>query len=354
MPPSSVHFNGSVNLPDAETVMREISSRIPSGVRRMTDGETGERNYWIHFQIRKFLEMPEFELVETAQVYETADEAPAMPQLRFASGASADTVHWPNLGYADAYAESYALFSRLQDEGVIPGDARFQMQYPTPLAPVAGTIVPEDLPALAASYERALFADVDRAMAELPHERIALQWDVAIEFGLLEGGFGEPATIEGLLPALRRCTDRVPADVPCGMHLCYGDYGHEHFKQPESLARQVELANAVVGVAARPVNWFSFTVPQSRRDDAYFAPLDGLRVGPETELDFALVPYYPEEQPAGTTEEQTRLIDAHLAASPTGARDWGICTECGMGRVKQADVPRLLDVHREILAAQGS
>jgi hypothetical protein len=27
VPPSSVHFNGSVNLPDAETVMREISSR---------------------------------------------------------------------------------------------------------------------------------------------------------------------------------------------------------------------------------------------------------------------------------------------------------------------------------------
>ena len=47
MPPSSVHFNGSVNLPDAETVMREISARVPDGVRRMTDGETGERNYWI-------------------------------------------------------------------------------------------------------------------------------------------------------------------------------------------------------------------------------------------------------------------------------------------------------------------
>ena len=61
MPPSSVHFNGSVNLPDTETVMREISSRIPTGVRRMTDGETGERNYWIVFQIRKFQAMPEFE-----------------------------------------------------------------------------------------------------------------------------------------------------------------------------------------------------------------------------------------------------------------------------------------------------
>jgi hypothetical protein len=51
MPPSSVHFNGSVNLPDAETVMREISSRVPNGLRRMTDGEPGERNYWIMFQM---------------------------------------------------------------------------------------------------------------------------------------------------------------------------------------------------------------------------------------------------------------------------------------------------------------
>jgi len=38
MPPTSVHFNGSVNLPDAETVMREIASRIPRGLRRMTEG----------------------------------------------------------------------------------------------------------------------------------------------------------------------------------------------------------------------------------------------------------------------------------------------------------------------------
>ena len=34
--------------------MREISSRILNGVRRMTDGETGDRNYWISFQTRKF------------------------------------------------------------------------------------------------------------------------------------------------------------------------------------------------------------------------------------------------------------------------------------------------------------
>lgn len=35
MPPTYVHFNGSVNLADAESVMREIVSRVPSGLRRV-------------------------------------------------------------------------------------------------------------------------------------------------------------------------------------------------------------------------------------------------------------------------------------------------------------------------------
>jgi len=48
---------------------------------------------------------------------------------------------------------------------------------------------------------------------------------------------------------------------------------------------------------------------------------------------------------------QVRLIDAALAASPGGLRDWGICTECGMGRADRDDIPALLDLHREIVAA---
>jgi hypothetical protein len=355
MPPSSVHFNGSVNLPDAETVMREISSRIPTGVRRMTDGETGERSYWIMFQIQKFLAMPEFESVSSAQAYDTPDaEAPLMPQLRLADGVPADTVNWPNLGYADAYVESFAVFRALKEEGTIPAGVRFQVQYPTPLASMAGTIAPGDLPGVAASYEAALFADLDQALARLPHDRCAVQWDVAVEFGLLEGGFGpgSETPLEDVTPALIRCVDQVPADVPVGLHLCYGDYGHQHFKQPESLAMQVRLTNAVVAAAARPVDWISFTVPQARSDEDFFAPLRDLQVGPETELYFALVPYHPADQPSGTTGEQVGLIDTSLAESSSGARPWGICTECGMGRVAAGDVPMLLDLHREILETQ--
>jgi hypothetical protein len=354
MPPTSVHFNGSVNLPDAETVMREISSRIPTGVRRMTDGETGDRNYWIHFQIEKFVAMPEFDSVSSGQAYDTGGvEAPAMPQLRLADGVSPDEVKWPDLGYADAYGESYEVFRALQQDGTIPAEVRFQMQYPTPIAPLAGTLVPEDLPKVAGSYEAALFADLGKALAAIPHDRCAVQWDVAVEIGLLEQAFGAGtgASVEEVAAGLARSVDEVPDDVPVGLHLCYGDYGHRHFKQPGSLELQVRLVNAVAAASRRRLGWVSFTVPQARGDQSYFAPLRELRADPETELYFALVPYHPAEQPEGTTAEQIRLIDDLLAESPSGGRNWGICTECGMGRVAAEEVPALLDLHREVLEA---
>jgi hypothetical protein len=226
------------------------------------------------------------------------------------------------------------------------------MQYPTPLASMAGTIVPEALAAVLASYERALFADLEAVLARLPHDRIAVQWDVAVEFGLLEGamGPGSAMPMEQVTPGLVRCIEHVPEAVPVGLHLCYGDYGHEHFKQPESLQMQVDLVNALTSSAGRAIDWASFTVPQSRSDAGFFAPLRDLAAAPETELFFALVPYHPDDQPAGTTAEQIRHIDGALVESAAGSREWGICTECGMGRVAADDVPRLLDLHREILA----
>ena len=61
MPPTTVHFNGGVNLADTETVMREIASRVPKGVTRIPDGETGDRQNWIWFQLDKFLQTPGLE-----------------------------------------------------------------------------------------------------------------------------------------------------------------------------------------------------------------------------------------------------------------------------------------------------
>src|ERR1700758_433968 len=148
-----------------------------------------------------------------------------------------------------------------------------------------------------------MFADLDRLLAAVPAGEVAVQWDVAVEFGTLEEAFapGGAQAFDAIVAALARCIDQVPAEIPAGLHLCYGDYGHQHFMQPVSLALQVRVLNAVTAAAGRPVSFASFTVPQYQREVSYFAPLAGLTADPGTELDFALVPYHPADQEPGTT-----------------------------------------------------
>ena len=351
MPPTHAHFNGSVNLADTESVMREIVSRVPVGLRRIPDGETGDRGNWILFQMHKFLQSPALVLVQQGDG--GAGDYEQTPRLRLADGIDPAQMRWPDIGYADAYLASYDTFAALREQGVIPDGVRFQVEYPTPLASIGAYIVPEQQAALLGSYEQAMFADLGRVLAAIPLDEVAVQWDVAVEFGVLEEAFGPGGAqaFDAIIAGLVRCVDQVPAEIPAGLHLCYGDYGHTHFKQPESLALQVRVLNAVSAAAGRPLSFVSFTVPQYQRAESYFAPLAELAVDPDTELNFALVPYHPADQAPGTTGDQVRLIDAALAASPGGRRDWGVCTECGMGRVAREQVPELLDLHQEIIVA---
>jgi hypothetical protein len=343
MPPTRAHLNGGVNLADTETVMREVVTRVPAGLRRLPDGETGDRKNWIFFQLEKFWQTPGLEQAPPADQPGGYQE---MPKVRLATGTDPASIEWPDLGYAAAYQQSFEVFRRLRDEGVVPPGMLFQVQYPTPLASVNGWVVPEDQDRVEPSYEAALFADLDRLLAALPHDRVAVQWDVAVEFAILEGGsVSGGQDFDSIVARLARCVDRVPGDVPVGLHLCYGDYQHQHFREPESLAMQVRVVNAVEEAARRPVAWYAFTVPQYQRDPSFFAPLRDLHPREGTELYFGLVPYHPDRQEPGTTQEQVRLVDEHLAG-----REWGICTECGMARAEREEVPVLLDQHREILA----
>lgn len=89
MPPTHVHFNGSVNMADAGSVMREIIARVPSGVRRVPDGETGDRGNWIFFQMQKFLQSPA--LVPARPPGAAAGDYEQMPQLRLPTGSIRQT-----------------------------------------------------------------------------------------------------------------------------------------------------------------------------------------------------------------------------------------------------------------------
>lgn len=341
MPATKVHFNGSVNLADTETVIREIAARVPTGVSRIPDGETGERSNWFSFQLKKFAATPG--IASSAH-----PEVQGFPRFRVSGEVPASELAWPDPGYAGIYGASYQVFTRLRAEGAVPGGVRFQAQFPTPMVFISAFAPGEDFDALLARSERAMFADLDNLLARIPHDDLAVQWDVAGEVIQLAGAtLGAPVDKDRIPGLLARCLDRVPADVPAGLHLCYGDAGHQHMIEPQSLELQVNLINSVVAAARRPLSWVSFTVPQDRSDPGFFAPLRSLRTG-AAERYFGIVPYHPARQGAGTTQRQAQLIETYLPRDV--ASEWGISTECGMGRVGQAaEVLALLDAHRDIL-----
>jgi len=174
----------------------------------------------------------------------------------------------------------------------------------------------------------------------VPHDQLAIQWDTNFEFGMLEGVF--PVWFEdakgGILERLLRLSRQVPPDVELGYHFCYGDVQHRHFKEPADAGKLVGVANALTASLGRPLNWIHLPVPRPRVDDAYYAPLEALRLRPETELYLGLVHYTDGvEGTARRIEVARRFVSG-----------FGIATECGWGRRAPATIPELLRIHREL------
>lgn len=337
VPLTSLHFNGGINLPDVDTVLHALGELPHRYLRRVTDGETGERRKWIGYQVGALLGAGGLRPVDAEP---DGGEYGAAPVVRLADGVSAERIDWPDLGYATVYLESYARFRELRATGVLPAHVRFQAQYPTPEA-VSNLFHPQDRQEILTSYRRALLADLERLVDGVDHGDLAVQWDAAVETVMAEM---HPDRRQAIGNRLRALVERVPTGVQAGIHLCHGDAGHEAMFQPRSLANQVLLARAVLVDAARPVDWLSFTVPPDRTDEAFFAPLQDLDAPLPTEIYLSLVPYHPDEQPEGTRDAQAAVVDRLLNSRP-----WGICTPCGMGRVDRDDVLGLIALHQEIL-----
>lgn len=102
-------------------------------------------------------------------------------------------------------------------------------------------------------------------------------------------GFDEPK--QGVVDRLVALSHTVPVGVEMGFHLCYGDFGHRHFKEPADAGTLVEMSNAISAAVERPVTWIHAPVPRSRDDDAYFAPFDELRLQPATRYYLGLLHY---------------------------------------------------------------
>lgn len=339
------HLVGSLPLDDAEQVFTHVARALPQHVRRIPDGETGDRQQWVQFQLGVLGARPEFELF--------ANEAPGWenlpPTLKLVPGVSPDDVDFGELGYCALARDSFTVFDRLQRDGVIPAEVRFQVSLPTPLANATAWMqFDPGFPTLYARYTDALLRDLETLLDHIPHDRLAIQWDVCFEVLMFEGWMPMPATVDrtSISDHLVRISDAVPADVQLGYHFCFGDFGHVHLREPEDTGRVVELIASFIDRVSRPIHWIHIPVPIERDDDAYFEPLRQLPIPEGTEVYLGLIHYRD-----GVDGARRR---AHTAQR--FIRTFGVATECGMGRRPQDrggapdTLPDLLATHAEIAA----
>jgi hypothetical protein len=336
--PTGAHLVGSVPLASAGEVFDTASRILGRHLRRISDGETGPRSGWIAFQFPILATVPEFE--------------PAAPDpngygppkaLRVRDDADWDSIEIPPLGYADAALASYEVFKTKKLAGAIRPHLRFQVSLPTPLASVNVFFAHESRAAVEGPFSVALARELERILAVIPHEELTIQWDVCQEVGLWEG-FQPPHwsgdVKEHVVGEIAGMAELVPETVELGFHLCYGDYDHEHFMQPKDLGAVVEIANALSRHIARPIGYVHLPEPQERSDDAYFVPLEGLDLTAATELYLGLL--HVSDGVAGARER--------IAAAQRHAADFGVATECGLGRRPAEQIPGLLALHGELAA----
>jgi len=341
--PQGALLVGSVNYDDAETTMRAAGAILGSHLRRIPDGEVGKRFHWIMFQPDVLGQADGLERVGAEPIpFRAGLDARG---LRIADGVDAASIRLPPLGYADAAIESYAVFARLRDEGVVPDGIRFQVSLPTPVAVIASFFSGEDRGAIAPVYTDAMKRELGLIVDAIPHEDLAIQWDVANEMGIIERAEirgnamqawwdGDP--FDGLVGRLVELVDAVPADVEVGVHLCYGDIAEHHFLEPADTGELVRFANAVIADAGRELSWLHLPVPIERDDEEYFAALASL--SPVPELYLGLV----------HREDGVEGAERRIAAASAVVPSFGVATECGIGRAPEGATEGIFRTHVEV------
>ena len=333
------HLVGSAPVAQPEELFALVRDHLGAHLRRVPDGEVGERDTWIAWQFPKLGQCPQLEIRSVNSAYLGRE----IPQCELTDGAG--PLELVDLGYAAAALDSWQLFHAAQAAGTIPESLRFMVGLPSPLSVVTIYVAPSSRPAVLEAWTAAMEAQLERILDGIPNDRLAIQWEVCIEFGILEDLWtyldtdqsGEDAR-EGIADHIVHMGNLVPDAAEMGYHLCYGDAGHQHFIEPNDTGHLAWAAQTVLERVGRRVDWIHLPVPKQRDDLAYFEPLGAVQIPDETELYLGLV------HATGGVEGSRRRIETAAQA----VSRFGLATECGMGRRQPDTIGPLLDQHASL------
>src|SRR6478735_10879080 len=189
---------GSVPLKSVEDVMHTFGGALGAYLPALPDGEVGERRSWVlrlsyqvfngHIDLETIKRPPRSNGVEQLMPLRRED----VWQFKVRDGV--DAVRFGNPGYRLGYAKdavnSYFVFKTLRERGVIPADLRFQIAMPmvnSVIRPLTFP-VPSDLEKLRPGYEEAIAAELAAIFDAIPHQDLAIQWDLAWEIAAVYDG----------------------------------------------------------------------------------------------------------------------------------------------------------------------
>ena len=340
-----LHLIGSVPLETSEQVFRTLSKVLGPWLKRMPDGETGERSRWVYFQGQMLRAHPDMEIDPTVPPYKFVQwdgkVVREIDQVRFKPGVDPSKVVFET-GYDRAASASYEIFKRLQASGAIAKHTRFQVSLPTPHSSGYLYVSGPARQTYFDVYERCLKAALANIVKAIPAADLAIQWDVCQEVLAFEDYFKDrPADYKKqTFDMLGRLGDAVPAGVELGYHLCYGSPADEHLVQPKDSGVLVEMMEGVTAATKRSIDFFHIPVPKDRTDSAFYAPLKNWKRPKGTILYLGLLHF---DDDAGDK--------ARIAMARRHTTDIGISAECGWGRTEPGRLPGLLAGHRSAAEA---
>jgi hypothetical protein len=357
---------GSIARPEdgwsVEDVFRHSARTLNGHVSVLPDGEIGDRSTWITYIARHTYHGHPDLVTLSRHTFDDWKPRSYDDQWRFGVRPGVERLRFEKIGYADEAKRSYQVFRRLRDEGVIEAGVRFLVAYPLTESAVRaffGSAL--DYEIVWQAYNEAVKRELADLAASIPHEDLAIQWDMARETAAVEGlefNFKSaelqslPAeAMERYCLALAELSPAIPDDVWLGLHVCYGSLQHEpgqspdaaHFAPIRDLGVAVEMLNAGVPACGRRVDYVHMPVQLSELREEFYAPLGGLAAG-DARVYIGLVDL------SDGLEGALRRIELAQRYLPS----FGIATPCGWGRRPLSQpIQELLDLNRDVAAAMG-
>lgn len=327
---------GSIPLDDAPAVMRLCGEILGPRLARYPDGETGARSKFVTFQAPILGAAEQFEIGALGPQEEWGPNGEFPPRIIKLKPGATGTPAFGRTGYGAAAISGYQTFVSLKTAGVIPAGARFQVGLPSPMGVLAVFMEPDGQALAEPAYSARLIEDLATICDSIPGDQLTIQFDIPEEIAVWEDyntvHFADPKA--GIIERLVALIDRVPEAVEVGLHLCYGDISHRHWKEPDT-AVMVDLANTIVAAAGRRIDYVHMPVPVGWTEPARFAALGDLALGAGSEIYLGVI--HVTDGVSGAA--------ARIAAAATVLPEFGVATSCGLGRRDPAMIPDILRLH---------